>query len=84
MPAIKGLESSVTKKQSKTEFFDDLRKVPKVYVQDVYRSCSAMSISDPSEKSNLFDKNTEKTKAESAYTQADKETRYMSVVEVYQ
>lgn len=48
IPDIKGLKAAITKKQSETEFLNDLKKVPQVYVHDVYQSHSDDSIRNPS------------------------------------
>lgn len=44
IPNLLGLKKAIIKKQSETEFLDDLRKVPEVYVQDVYQPHSVNNI----------------------------------------
>lgn len=44
IPDLKGLRDAITKKQSETEFLNDLKKVPQVYVQDVRQPHSILSI----------------------------------------
>ena len=44
IPNLKGLKEAITKKQSESEFLDDLKNAPQVYVQDVYQNRSNTSI----------------------------------------
>ena len=52
IPELPGLLDAITQKQSEIEFLDDLKKVPEVYVQDVYQSHSIDSLPQNSEKSS--------------------------------
>lgn len=45
IPNLKGLLEAITKKQSKTEFLNDLKQIQQVYAQSVYQSYSTSSIS---------------------------------------
>lgn len=44
IPNLFGLRDAITKKQSEVEFLNDLKKVPQVYVQDVYQHHSINNV----------------------------------------
>ena len=47
IPDLPGLKDAITKKQSETEFLNDLKKAQQVYAQSVYQSHSKDSIRNP-------------------------------------
>lgn len=47
IPGLPGLKDAITKKQSETEFLNDLKKAQQVYAQSVYQSHSKDTIHEP-------------------------------------
>ena len=56
IPKLNGLEKSITKKESESQYLTDLRKIREAYVQDVKENHSTTIVPENSEKSNISDK----------------------------